>query len=1230
MFKEWSVGDLAKDDAFDGTTTYNVIEAFETNDRVNKKDLARPLRNVFENDKDNHQFLSSWANFTSMESGVIKDALVSEFEFAGDSDVFPITIDPGTGDTTSVYIRLVPGAALYNSKLAVNRPTLHIAERQLSEIFNLETYGTEGVEIKYYHIPDLYQARIKRKNVDGVTVIHDFLNSGTWGDSDGGYSSGLQLLEAIYDDTTYFRDEFADAIGTDLLQINLEPSIKGDTGDTYYWYVDANGLFVGDTYPGDSANTFPLYTISVAVGGDSSDYWLDQRTYIQNFNDFSTFTFFNTPQEWGDTRSELLTDPYGDTNLDYADVTNQDTMLVFLRKSAGDTQDNSIFGWAEDAVPGISVTRTEKFFANKDIISHWDEYGDTLGASWASIKEMSGDSWTFYNAKHFFDYESAAVDSFKFDTIGGMDIDVNEGFRVDEDSGSIMDLNTSGTVYLQSGSASDITLISDGNINLTAAGDSIIFNAATFAVTVTEYVLNTTNHNLGVTGDFTLTVGDSLLFTAPGIYLRGDSSSSIDMEPLGAINIISAVDKDISITSSGTTADINVTAAADIIFTATGDSIVFNANIIDYNLTETFDVDASTSIELDGQGAIASAIKIEASNAAGGVDIDAGTGGVAINTTAGGNIDITAGDELNFYATASDMYFEQTGSGGSFMSLYNSGGIELGAATQVVFTANAGRIALTAQGAASGIELLAGDDIELFSGGTADILLDADNNEIDLTGTLIDINAGTGGFDLDATSGNIAMNTITGGNISLDSIGSVTINSDTGTTLNENSGSSFTMATAGTIAAVTASAQNLTLTATSAIVDINGNELQVDTSTFDVNSATQTYNGTTFTGSFTGAVSMASDTGLTLSDDGGATITLQNAGDIDITTANTEDDITLTSGGDIDLIATGDTIQLTAYTLDVNTTTTRIDGTTLDINASTLDVDSLTNINFTTNGQVNFDLNTSTSSSAFKIDTIGGIDLDTNSGFRLDDDSGAYMYLNSSGEVGLFAASGQELYVTSSGAGKVNINSGGNIVNTTTGQVHLLGASGVQVGSTGGGYKLSHTSSVSGYASYSATDNGLVVSGSLGAYKVYNAVWNDYAEGFKFDSQAGTPQPGFVYKQTDSGVVKTYKKGEKGTIGVYSDTAGMVMGSKDCIIPELIGTDEDQSGKTKIPIALAGKVRVWVKNKFEIGDLMIADKGGFATKANFIDRIFRQDSIIGKALEESFDNKPKRIWMLVK
>jgi hypothetical protein len=148
--------------------------------------------------------------------------------------------------------------------------------------------------------------------------------------------------------------------------------------------------------------------------------------------------------------------------------------------------------------------------------------------------------------------------------------------------------------------------------------------------------------------------------------------------------------------------------------------------------------------------------------------------------------------------------------------------------------------------------------------------------------------------------------------------------------------------------------------------------------------------------------------------------------------------------------------------------------------------------------------------------------------------------------------------------------------------------------------------------------------GAFTAFKVFNNVWNDYAEAFDFDRDLEkNPQPGFVYEQTEKGLVKSTRRASRAAIGIYSDTYGQLMGSEGKLY------DGEHLDGSKIPIGLMGKVKVWVKEKLEIGDVLVSAPNGFATKANEYERMF-SDLILAKVLETSTDDTEKRIWVLVK
>jgi len=82
-----------------------------------------------------------------------------------------------------------------------------------------------------------------------------------------------------------------------------------------------------------------------------------------------------------------------------------------------------------------------------------------------------------------------------------------------------------------------------------------------------------------------------------------------------------------------------------------------------------------TELHLTGSGAHATAVKIATSNAAGGIDIDAGTGGVAIDST--GTVSIDGADDMNFTITSStggeDLTIQQIGGNDSSIIITAAG-----------------------------------------------------------------------------------------------------------------------------------------------------------------------------------------------------------------------------------------------------------------------------------------------------------------------------------------------------------------------------------------------------------------------------------------------------------------------------------------------------------------------------------------------------------------------------
>lgn len=146
------------------------------------------------------------------------------------------------------------------------------------------------------------------------------------------------------------------------------------------------------------------------------------------------------------------------------------------------------------------------------------------------------------------------------------------------------------------------------------------------------------------------------------------------------------------------------------------------------------------------------------------------------------------------------------------------------------------------------------------------------------------------------------------------------------------------------------------------------------------------------------------------------------------------------------------------------------------------------------------------------------------------------------------------------------------------------------------------------------TSGNVSTSGTITGTKVYNAVWNDYAEWYLSDTPDEVIEPGTVIAKV---------KG-KDTYGVSQDCNKLVVGVCSDSYGHIVGGDslenmEDNNGKY-IPVAIAGRVRVKVLKGalIEEGDLLtVSAVPGLATASPRPEKGF----ILGKALESSDGTK---------
>lgn len=316
----------------------------------------------------------------------------------------------------------------------------------------------------------------------------------------------------------------------------------------------------------------------------------------------------------------------------------------------------------------------------------------------------------------------AVSDAINIDaTAGGIDVDavgqINIATSQSAVDSIVIESTAGGIDILASGAAAgeDIDIIATGSsINLSSTENA--------ALAITLNTNGGTSETIRVRNQQgTSAASIELVSTAGGLTLTGGLGTA------DAVNIVaSAVGGGIDIDSGtagfivDTTGGISLDAAAASNFTATGafditvqstaGSILLNAgeavsDAINIDSTGGFDLDAALQINIDSSQAAATAVRIVTSNAAGGIDIDSGTGGITIDST--GVLSLDSAGATNFTATgAFDITVQSTA--GSVNILAGES-----AADSIVLNSSAGGIDILASGAA------AGEDIDIIATGSS-------------------------------------------------------------------------------------------------------------------------------------------------------------------------------------------------------------------------------------------------------------------------------------------------------------------------------------------------------------------------------------------------------------------------------------------------------------------------------------------------------------------------------
>ncbi len=457
-------------------------------------------------------------------------------------------------------------------------------------------------------------------------------------------------------------------------------------------------------------------------------------------------------------------------------------------------------------------------------------------------------------------------------TNNGMDINTSGAAGRDIDitnSGGSINItateNNTGAVIIRSngGATERVTLLASQG----TAADSINLESTAGGVTLTSNLATADGINLSAVGGG-IDVDAALQINIASSQNAGDairivaSAGGIDIDAVGAagedISIVNtggsltlqATESDINaivINASGAAGGINIdagtsgfildttggisldsaaasnftaTGAFDITVQSTAGSILLNAgeaaaDAINIDSTGGFDLDAALQVNItSSQAAAANSVRIFASAADGGMDIDSGTGGLTLDTTgafsidgaAASNVTTTgAGIDLTLSSSLGSVLVEATEDAALAIRLHANGGVsetiqihsDLGTGVgSINLLSDVGGITLTATGLASADAI----NLEAPAGGIdmdGALQINVTSSQAAATAIQLTASAGTGGITATVGSGNfnvagnlaltsVATQFIMNGGAATDFIGQATLIAGTVTVANTN------------------------------------------------------------------------------------------------------------------------------------------------------------------------------------------------------------------------------------------------------------------------------------------------------------------------------------------------------------------------------------------------------------------------------------------------------------
>ena len=463
-------------------------------------------------------------------------------------------------------------------------------------------------------------------------------------------------------------------------------------------------------------------------------------------------------------------------------------------------------------------------------------YTVVAGAA-SSIATSAGDlTLDAQAASLILDSGEAAADAVRIvasDLAGGIDIDAGTGGIA---------LDSTGAISLAAAAASDFTVAGNLTLETTGAGITDVKSAA--EVQVTTLLLD-----VNASGAVEVDAAAASHFTVAGAALTLSTTTSGNL----VLNAAGNIDADAVQVTVDATNMVSIDAGAASNFTVSSGDLTLKAT--------------ASSVVIEGGEAVADAVWVKASHAAGGVDIDAGTGGITLDTTGALSLDST-GTASNLTLAANDagtatltIAASNSGAGVADLDIDADGAVTIDGASFSVDGTSASNMTVTggnltvstvtsgvlAVSAAGNLDMDAGGTVTLdSSGGTISIGSNADAYGINIgtgaaartitvgntTGaTALDVNLGTGGMTVDTESGGaisldavgaasnftvdgaaLTLSTVTSGNLVLASAAAVDMDAATDVTVDAGGLISLDAATSSNFT-VTGAGQNLTLAA---------------------------------------------------------------------------------------------------------------------------------------------------------------------------------------------------------------------------------------------------------------------------------------------------------------------------------------------------------------------------------------------------------------------------------